>query len=250
MSKVAAVRLAIIAGAILLLEALCRLNVISPLTLIPPSKMAVELARLLVSGTLNDAIARTLSTILFAFTASVTLGFASGLLIHALPRLRRAVEPLLAAYYGVPVFVFYPLLVALFGVSIVSLVIIGFAFALAAMMISTVSGLDRVPRVLLKLARVHRLSRLAEAFLIVLPAAAPYLFTGVKLALAYSFIGVLAGEFILSNGGLGYLISDAYDNFETPKMYALMLFVLILATALNMALHYWERRLLRRRVRQ
>mgnify|MGYP001545242528 FL=1 len=179
----------------------------------------------------------------------MVLGFAAGLVIHALPRLRRAVEPLLAAYYGVPVFVFYPLLVALFGLSIVPLVIIGAAFGLAAMTISTVSGLDRVPRVLLKLARVHHLSRAAEVFLVILPAATPYLFTGVKLALAYSFIGVLAGEFILSNGGLGFAISDAYDSFETNRMYALMLFVLVLAIALNMMLHLWERRLMARRRR-
>ena len=75
---------------------------------------------------------------------------------------------------------------------------IGFVFAIAAMVIATLNGLDRVPPVLLKLARVHRMSRGAEILGIVLPAAAPYLFTGVKLALAYSFIGILAGEFILS----------------------------------------------------
>ena len=194
-------------------------------------------------------MARTFATIALAFALSVVLGFAAGLVIHALPRLRRAVEPLLAAYYGVPVFVFYPLLVALFGLSIVPLVIIGAAFGLAAMTISTVSGLDRVPRVLLKLARVHHLSRTGEVFLVILPAATPYLFTGVKLALAYSFIGVLAGEFILSNGGLGFAISDAYDSFETNRMYALMLFVLVLAIALNMMLHLWERRLMARRRR-
>ena len=249
MSKVAATRLAIVLGAILLLEAACRFGLISPLTLIAPSAMAIELARLLAAGALWGMMARTFATIALAFALSVVLGFAAGLVIHALPRLRRAVEPLLAAYYGVPVFVFYPLLVALFGLSIVPLVIIGAAFGLAAMTISTVSGLDRVPQVLLKLARVHHLSRTGEVFLVILPAATPYLFTGVKLALAYSFIGVLAGEFILSNGGLGFAISDAYDSFETNRMYALMLFVLVLAIALNMMLHLWERRLMARRRR-
>jgi NitT/TauT family transport system permease protein len=80
-----------------------------------------------------------------------------------------------------------------------------------------------------------------------LPAAGPYLFTGVKLALAYSFIGVLAGEFILSGGGLGYAIAYAYDAFDNRTMYALMLFVLIVVTAINSALFIWEQRLLRRR---
>jgi NitT/TauT family transport system permease protein len=169
--------------------------------------------------------------------------------IHAIPRLRRACDPFLASYYSVPVFVFYPLFVSIFGLNRWPLIMIGFLFAITAMVIATLNGLDRVPPVLLKLARVHRMSRSAEGLRIVLPAAGPYLFTGVKLALAYSFIGVLAGEFILSGGGLGYAIAYAYDAFDNQTMYALMLFVLIVVTAINSALFIWEQRLLRRRGR-
>jgi NitT/TauT family transport system permease protein len=149
----------------------------------------------------------------------------------------------------VPVFVFYPLLVSLLGLNRWPLVAIGFIFGVTAMVIATLNGLDRVPRVLLKLARVHRMSRSAEALRIVLPAAAPYLFTGGKLALAYAFIGVIAGEFILSGGGLGYAIAYAYEAFDNRTMYALMLFVLIVVTAVNAAFYVWEQRLLRRRGR-
>ena len=175
--------------------------------------------------------------------------FAAGVAIHALPRLRRLCDPLLASYYSVPVFVFYPLLVSLLGLNRWPLVAIGFIFGVTAMVIATLNGLDRVPRVLLKLARVHRMSRSTEVLSIVLPAAAPYLFTGGKLALAYAFIGVIAGEFILSGGGLGYAIAYAYDAFDNRTMYALMLFVLIVVTAVNAALYVWEQRLLRRRGR-
>jgi NitT/TauT family transport system permease protein len=104
-----------------------------------------------------------------------------------------------------------------------------------------------VPRVLLKTARIHRLGRVRSVFLVTLPAAAPHLFTGLKLALAYSFIGIIAGEFILSGGGLGYSIAYAYESFDNRTMYALMLFVLLIVTVMNMALHVWEQRFLRRR---
>ena len=60
---------------------------------------------------------RHFSTVAIAFALSVVVGFALGALIHALPRVRRARDPLLASYYSVPVFVFYPLLVALFGLT-------------------------------------------------------------------------------------------------------------------------------------
>jgi NitT/TauT family transport system permease protein len=160
---------------------------------------------------------------------------------------RRAVDPLLASYYSIPFFVFYPLLIALFGLNTIPLIVIGFIFATASMVISTLNGLDRVPRVMTKTARVLRLSPARAVLSITLPSAAPYLFTGLKLALAYSFIGVIAGEFILSGGGLGFSIAYAYNNFDSQTMYALMLFVLVIAIVMNGALHMFEQRMLQRR---
>jgi len=240
-------RTAVVVGLVLLLELLCRTHVIKPLTMIPPSVMAVELGRLIAAGEITDDILQTASEVGTAFAVSVLAGFALGALVQALPRVRRAIDPLLASWYAVPFFVFYPLLVALFGMNVLPLIAIGVVFATPAMMLSTIAGLDRVPRVLRKLARVHRMSPLQEVALITLPSAAPHLFTGLKLSFAYAFIGVIAGEFILSGGGLGYGIAYAYESFENRKMYALMLLVLLVAIGVNGALHVWEARLARRR---
>jgi NitT/TauT family transport system permease protein len=240
-------RIAVIAASVALVEILCRTGIIKNLVMIPPSAMAASMAHLLASGEITEDIARTFSTVGLAFTTAVTAGFSFGVLVHAIPRLRQAIDPLLASYYSVPFFVFYPLLVALFGLSTLPLMVIGFLFAVPAMMIATLLGLDRVPLVLLKVARMHRLSRTRTALLIVLPAALPSLMNGIKLSLAYAFIGVIAGEFILSGGGLGYSIAYAYESFENRTMYGLMLFVLLTAIVLNGALHMWETRLNRRR---
>ena len=250
MSRKAAIvwtRVAVVVAFIAALEILCRSRIINPLTLIPPSEMASALLDLIASGKIEDDIVQTFSTVAVAFALSVLLGFALGALIHALPRVRRAVDPLLASYYSIPFFVFYPLLIALFGLNTIPLIVIGFVFAMAAMVISTLNGLDRVPRVMTKTARILRLSPTRAVFLITLPSAAPYLFTGLKLALAYSFIGVIAGEFILSGGGLGFSIAYAYNNFDSQTMYALMMFVLIIVTVVNGVLHVLEQRMLRRR---
>jgi NitT/TauT family transport system permease protein len=250
MSKVARVQLAVIVGFVALLELLTRAGAIDRLTMIPPSAMAMHLWTMLVNGELNAAMAQTFANVAIAFALSVAAGFASGAAIHALPRLRRLCDPLLASYYAVPFFVFYPLLIAIFGLNRWPLIAIGFVFGAAAMVIATLNGLDRVPRVLRKVARAHDLGRAEEIFLVVLPAAAPHLFTGLKLSLAYSFIGVIAGEFILSGSGLGHAIAYAYDSFDNPTMYALMLFVVVLAIALNAVLHIWEQRLSVRRRRR
>jgi NitT/TauT family transport system permease protein len=192
-------------------------------------------------------ITKTLSNVAAAFVLSVAGGFVLGLLIHAAPRLRRALDPLLATYYAVPFFVFYPLLIVIFGMSDLPIIVIGFLFGVVAMIIATLNGLDRVPRVALKVARLSRMDPVSIALIIKFPAATPYLFTGIKLAVAYSFIGVIASEFILSGAGLGFAIAYAYNNFDTPKMYALMLFILVSVTVVNMVLHTIEQRMLHRR---
>ena len=80
--------------------------------------------------------------------------------------MREALDPFFATYYAVPIFIFYPVLIAIFGLSLMPIVLIGVATAIVAMIIATLNGLDRVPRVLTKVARVHRLGRLATALTI------------------------------------------------------------------------------------
>jgi NitT/TauT family transport system permease protein len=249
LGRIGRARLAIVLGFVALLEVLSRTGAIDRLTMIPPSAMAARLWTMLSRGELNAAMAQTFANVAIAFALSVGVGFAAGAAIHGLPRLRRLCDPLLASYYAVPFFVFYPLLIAIFGLNRWPLIAIGFAFAAAAMVIATLNGLDRVPRVLRKVARAHGLGRAEEILLVVLPAALPHLFTGLKLSLAYSFIGVIAGEFILSGVGLGHAIAYAYDSFDNPTMYALMLYVVMLAIAANAALHAWEQRIVSRRRR-
>jgi NitT/TauT family transport system permease protein len=184
MSRLAWIRLAAIAGFFGALELLCRTGVIAPVTMIPPSQMVMELGKLLAGGTIHDDIRQTLAAVAVALVLSVAAGFAIGVGLHAAPRLRRAIDPLLATYYAVPFFVFYPVLIAFFGLTQWPVIIVAFMFAVVAMIINTLNGLDRIPRVLTKVARVHNMSAAESALKLKLPAAAPHLFTGVKLAVA------------------------------------------------------------------
>ena len=247
MSRVGWIRLAVIVAAVGLLELACRSGWIDHRVVIAPSEMAEALVGLLVSGQANQEIARTFGIILLAIFIAVVLGFALGIIIHARPRVRQALDPFFATYYAVPIFIFYPVMVAIFGLSVIPILLMGVATAIVAMIIATLNGLDRIPRVLTKVARVHRMGRLSTALRLKLPAAAPHLFTGVKLAVSYGFIAVIASEFILAPAGLGRVISDAYSDFNNPRMYALMLLLIIVATVVNMLLHVFDQRWAERR---
>jgi NitT/TauT family transport system permease protein len=248
MSDAGWIRLAVIAAAVLALELACRLGYVDAFTVIAPSQMAAALINVLTSRELLIEISASLLKVAVAVSASVTAGIVIGIVLHPMKRVRRIVDPLLSSYYALPLFAFYPLFIVLLGVGAASIILMGFVTALGAMVLSTLDGLDQIPQVLTKVGRMHQMGPIASMLRLQLPAAAPYVLAGGRLAIAYAFIGVIASEFILSGQGLGFEIGFAYNSFDTRMMYGLILFILLLVIVLNLVLHAWDDRLrLRRR---
>ena len=246
MKRYAWVRIAIVAGLATLLELLCRLGVIPRLIMIPPSEMFVSAWQIVASGAIKSDLYFSLANIALAIALSVAGGFLTGLAIYRLPALQSTLEPFLASYSAVPPIVFYPMLIVIFGLNRVPQIIIAVMFGLVPMAMNTINGLYRIRPVFLKVGRAHRVSALASVFRIQLPAAAPYLFVGVTLAVSYSVIGVISTEFILSASGIGHQISFAYDNYDNRAMYGLVVLLLAIATLLNSTLRYYSQRMLQR----
>jgi NitT/TauT family transport system permease protein len=109
------------------------------------------------------------------------------------------------------------------------------------MLMNTLDGLDRLPRALLRTGQALRMDPVRTALLIKLPAATPHLFTGIKLAVAYAIIGVVAAEFILATAGIGRRIALAFNDLDNPTMYGLLLMLLVIVVAINLAIQAVER---------
>ena len=247
MSRVAAYRLIVVAAILVVLEALCLTGVIDKITMQPPHAIAIDLFRLVASGKMNAAIVKTLTNTVIALLLALGVGIVIGVLLHRNRALRDTLDPLFATYYAVPVFAFYPFFIVVFGLGDLPQILIAFMLGVVAVIVNTLNGLDRVPPVLLKTARVMRFSPVDTALHVTLPAAMPHIMTGIKLAVAYAFIGVIGSEFIMSRGGIGYEISFAYLNFENAIMYPLIVLILLASIAINAALTRWEQRLLAKR---
>lgn len=246
MSRVRLWQFGLIAGAFLLLEVLCRTGVIDRFTMIPPTQMVMALAVAAGKSWFWPDVTYTLINIASAVAISVVGGFLIGLVVHAVPRLRRLLDPIFTSYYSVPTFILYPLLIVFFGIGPLSLIVMGALFGIVAMIVATIGAIDRVPRVLMKVARVSRLDPVRTALLLKLPAASPHLMTGLRLAVAYSIIGIIAGEFILSTEGIGRRVALSYNNFDNPTMYALLVLILVFAAVTNALLGALEQALHRR----
>ena len=247
MSRLAWYRVLVVAGAVVLLEALCLGGAIDKITMQAPHLIARDLYRMLTSGRMNGAILKTLGNTALALVLALGVGIATGALLHRFRTLRDTLDPLFATYYAVPVFAFYPFFIVVFGLGDMPQILIAFMLGVVAVIVNTLNGLDRVPPVLLKTARIMRLSPVDTALRMTLPSAGPHLLTGAKLAVAYAFIGVIGSEFIMSRGGIGYEISFAYANFDNATMYPLILLILLASVLINGLLSRWERRLLVRR---
>jgi NitT/TauT family transport system permease protein len=247
MSRLRFYQILVVAAFILLLEGLCLAGVVDKVTMPPPHIILRDLTRMLLAGRYFGEIGKSLANVLVAFTSAYLLGVVIGTALHGNKRVREILDPLFATYYAIPVFAFYPLFIVMFGLGDGPQVLIGLLLAIVAVIVTTFNGLDRVPLVLKKVARVNGLTALQTARYITLPFCAPYLLTAAKLALAYAFIGVIGSEFIMARSGMGYEISYAYTNFDNATMYPLILLILLLSIAANSVFSHWEKILLARR---
>lgn len=242
-ARVRLTRWGIVLAAIAALEVLPRLGVGGAITLPPLSEILAELFEIVGEGEMTEHLIATGGAFVLSFVLAGLTGVPLGFLLWRYTALRRTLDPYLTTYYAILIFAFYPLLLAVFGFNIWPVVVISWAWVVVAVVLNTAIELAEVPEVLVKVGMSMNLSRRQVLGRIFLPAAVPYIFTGLKLGMVYSLIGVIASEFVLSTKGLGFLVAYNYTNFRTSAMYAALLVILLLAFALNATLNGVERRL-------
>lgn len=235
------VQLGMVAAVLAVLELAPRLGWVNSVTLVPLSRMLSTLWQMTVSGTLWPNLGSTALAVFLAFALAVVTGLVGGYLLWRYKVALRMLNPYLTGYYAVPTFAFYPVLISIFGLNKAPIVLLGWAYAVVAVVVNTTAGLQHIPPTYFKVARVYRLGKLRAFWHIYLRAASPLIFNGVKLGFSYSIIGVIASEFLLSTRGLGWLVSYNYNNFGVASMYAAILLIVALAIFATAAISLVER---------
>ena len=246
-ARVRATRWGIILAGLALLEIVPRAGLVNPISLVPFSDMVSTLWTLTFDGTLGPHILTTLGAIAAAGALAVIAGLPLGIFLWRAERVRRVLQPYLTTYYAIPIFAFYPLFIAVLGLSTWPVVLIAWAWAVVAVVLNTVIGLNEVSPVFVKVGRSLNLSPWRMFTRVYFPAATPYIFTGFKLAASYAVIGVVASEFIQAEQGLGWFVGFSYNSFAITNMYAGILLILLFAIVVNSLLLRIERRIHGRR---
>lgn len=154
-------------------------------------------------------------------------------------------EPVVLGAYSIPKVTLYPVFLFIFGLGISSKVGFGMFHGVFPIIVFTLSGVRQVRPVLLKVGRSLRLSGAQALRWIVLPAVLPSLATGLRFGFSTTFLGTILGEMFAARHGLGFQLIQATTLHQVPKMFAIILVLVVFALMVSGGFMAWERRLTR-----
>jgi ABC-type nitrate/sulfonate/bicarbonate transport system permease component len=203
---------------------------VDPLTLASPLETLAALRRDL--PLLLDGALVTLLEVVLGLAIAVVLGAASGIAMHLVHPLRRAAYPVLVASQAIPVVVLAPLFVLAFDYGLAPKLAIVALICFFPVTVNMLDGLGSVEPELLKLMRSLGASRLATLRRVELPSSLPAFFSGLRVAATVSVIGAVFGEWAGADAGLGRLVLLANNQLQTPRVYAGVVLLTMMAVVL------------------
>lgn len=224
---------------VILWEAAVRLFAI-PVYLVPaPSVIWTD--SLAMGGTVASHTVATLRTVLIGFVVSIMISLPLAVALTSSPLVSNSIYPLLVLTQSIPKVALAPVLVVVFGATELPRIIVTLLVAFFPLVISIAVGLLAVPPDLLELGRSYRASRLQELYRIRLPYSVPFIFSGLKVAIALSVVGAVVAEFVNADRGLGYLIITSTAFFQVPVAFGALILLSVMGIVLFQAIVVIER---------
>ena len=174
----------------------------------------------------------TLGEVLLGFAIAFVVGVVLALAIFSSRTVERAVYPLVIASQTVPVFAIAPLLVVWFGYGMLSKIVMAALIVFFPIVVNTVDGLRAADPDMVNLLKILGAGPGQIVRRVRVPAALPFVFSGTRIAIATSVIGAVIGEWVGSTRGLGYLMIHANAQLHVDLVFAVILYLSVMATAL------------------
>lgn len=243
--RAAAVKWAIIVALVVLVEVFTRIGLIDRSLMVAPSEILIRIVSIVPTEQFGADAARTLSTIMIAFGIGTILGIPLGVFLWRVPAAGRILEPFIVTGYAMPTLLFYPVLLAVMGLNSGPIILIAASMSLVPIALTTMVALNSIKPILHKLASSVNASPLQYYGKVLLPAATPLVFPGVKLGFIYAVIGTIAMEFILAAEGIGFRAGFYYRELDTADMWAYIVVVVVISVLVNSLLTWLEKRIRR-----
>jgi ABC-type nitrate/sulfonate/bicarbonate transport system permease component len=210
-------------------ELIASLGLVSPIILRQPTVIFDELLTGLAAAEFRADIFATAQRVLIGFLISAAIGGVLSIAFWRNEVLRSAYLPLLGAVFGTPLILLYLVFVVLFGRGSTAIIAISIPLGVIPIVINATDALANVDEVYVDTARSFNATLRQVLWKVIIPDAAPDIFSGVRIGFSYIVISVTAVEFLLVIGnGLGGMISDAYFRFQTTEMFVGITLVVLL----------------------
>ena len=180
-----------------------------------------------------DHAVATLTAFALAFVLSSLIGLALGLIFGARRFAGEVAEPILAGFYTIPKVTLYPVVLLLFGLGMSAKVAFGVMHGLVPMTLFTLGAVRNLSPVLIRTAKVLRLSPVRTMLWILVPACLPEIVSGLRISFSLSLLGVLIGEMFSSQRGLGFLLVSGMAQHNVPLSTAIVTVIVAVAIAAN-----------------
>jgi ABC-type nitrate/sulfonate/bicarbonate transport system permease component len=211
----------------------------------PFTEVMTALWEALRTSALWDATLGTLEVAAVGYVIATVLGVGIGLLTGLNRTAAYVLDPLINAAYSTPTTMFVPVIGVYMGLGYAGKVFLVVMFCVFLIIINTAAGARSVPATQTDLARVFGLSRMATWRKVILPAAAPYIFTGLRVSVAKVVAGAIVAQLLMSSSDLGLYLSTMGNSFNIDGLLAGIVFVSLLGGSLMMIATVIERRALR-----
>lgn len=225
-------------------QALVSLGIVSRHVLPLPSSIPASFADLVGSGLLVDNLLTTLTEAAAGFAIATGIGLALGGLIAEFRIVERIVYPYLIALQTMPKIALAPVLLVWFGFGLGSKIAVAAVISLFPILVNTIAGLKSCDQGRLDVLRALGASRWDCFRLVKLPNALPFIFAGLSTAVMFALTGALVGEFVGSTQGLGYLIIQANNLMDIPRVFAVLAILCVVGTAVFGAMQFARRKIL------
>ncbi|WP_435591417.1 ABC transporter permease [Nocardia sp. bgisy118] len=232
----------VIALFLALWESAPRVGLVDEVFLPPFSVVVQAFADLVASGEMWEHVSTSLTRSLSGFTLALLVAIPVGIGIAWYRPVAEFLNPILELFRNTAALALLPVFVLILGIGETSKVALVFYASFFPILLNTITGVRTVDPLLIKSAVSLGFGPLRLFQKVVLPAAVPSIFTGVRMAAASSILVLIAAEMVGARAGLGYLITAAQQNFQIPNMYAGILAISLLGLTFNWILVALERR--------
>jgi len=205
-----------------------------------PSAIAVAFWDLLRSGKLITALLESLQPFVVGYGLAIIVGVPLGLIIGRFRTMEAALGIYVTAGYAMPLVALVPLLILWFGLGFTVKAAVIFLMSIFPICINTWLGVRAVPKSLIEVGRSFVASDAVILRRIVLPATLPYIMAGIRLAVGRAVVAMVIAEFFTSISGLGAIIINSANNFDTATMFVPIITLMVLAIGLNSLIGWIE----------